>query len=102
MFTISLRNRSGSSGVRSGACDHESLIGAALGVDDRIGEQRLLVMTSLLIADELGNAQEQLANQTPQQPQPVGLSDAQSDELAENIETMADRVEAIADKLAQS
>ena len=68
----------------------------------QIGEQRLLVMTSLLIADELGNAQEQLANQTPQQPQPVGLSDAQSDELAENIETMADRVEAIADKLAQS
>lgn len=68
----------------------------------QIGEQRLLVMASLLIADELGNTQEKLENGTQQSAQVTGLSDAESDALADNIETMAARVEAIAEKLAQN
>ena len=68
----------------------------------QIGEQRLLVMTSLLIADELGSAQEKLENGAVQQPQSLGLTDAESDALAENFESIAARIETIADKLAQS
>ncbi|WP_033067374.1 cell division protein ZapA [Thalassospira australica] len=96
------------------ACDdgQENRIHALAGyVDERvreisdavgqIGEQRLLVMTSLLIADELGAAQEKLNN--PQTPivEEGSLSAAECDAMAENIETMAERVEAIAGKLAK-
>jgi cell division protein ZapA len=71
------------------------------GAVGQIGEQRLLVMTNLLIADELGAAQEKL--DAPQAPvrEAGSLSAEESDALAENIEAMAGRIEAIADKLAK-
>lgn len=68
----------------------------------QIGEQRLLVMTSLLIADELGNAHEQLNEPKAGQAavaEPGSLSATQSDALAENIENMAARIEGISAKL---
>ncbi|MCC9625852.1 cell division protein ZapA [Thalassospira sp. MA62] len=65
----------------------------------QIGEQRLLVMTSLLIADEMGNLQEKLkraeANQEPVVA-PGSLSAEESDALADTIETMATRIETLA------
>ncbi|NIZ03630.1 cell division protein ZapA [Thalassospira lucentensis] len=74
------------------------------GAVGQIGEQRLLVMTSLLIADELGNAHEQLETCRQEQvavAEPGSLSAAESDALAENMENMAARIEGIAAKLNQ-
>ncbi|NIY75936.1 cell division protein ZapA [Thalassospira sp. HF15] len=69
----------------------------------QIGEQRLLVMTSLLIADELGMAHEKLDNPASQaaEPDPGSLTAAESDALADNIDSMAERVEALADRLGK-
>jgi cell division protein ZapA len=68
----------------------------------QIGEQRLLVMTSLLIADELGMAQEKLnTGQSPAVAEVGSLSAAEGDALAENIESMAERVEVLADRLGK-
>ncbi|MEQ8392782.1 MAG: cell division protein ZapA [Thalassospira sp.] len=67
----------------------------------QIGEQRLLVMTSLLIADELSNAHEQLATDQKPTAEPGSLSAVESDALAGNIESMAARIETIAGKLAK-
>jgi len=66
------------------------------GAVGQIGEQRLLVMTSLLIADELSNAQDQLDNGQTQKAEPGSLSAAESDALAANIENMAERIETLA------
>lgn len=95
------------------ACDdgQEDRIHALAGyVDERvkeiseavgqIGEQRLLVMTSLLIADELDTARDQLENRQAA-PEPGSLSAEESDALADNLESMAARVEKIAGKLAK-
>ncbi|KJE35148.1 hypothetical protein UF64_10765 [Thalassospira sp. HJ] len=94
------------------ACDdgQEDRIHALAGyVDERvkeisdavgqIGEQRLLVMTSLLIADELGMAHEKLKNPASPAAEAGSISAAESDALADNIESMAERVEALADRL---
>lgn len=68
----------------------------------QIGEQRLLVMTSLLIADELGMAQEKLnIGQSPAVAEVGSLSAAEGDALAENIESMAERVEVLAGRLGK-
>ena len=68
----------------------------------QIGEQRLLVMTSLLIADELSMAQEKLTSDPSPAVAEVGsLSVAEGDALAENIESMAERVEVLADRLGK-
>ncbi|MBO9508431.1 cell division protein ZapA [Thalassospira sp. A3_1] len=97
------------------ACDdgqEERLINLAQYVDERvreiagavgqIGEQRLLVMTSLLIADELGDVHEKLrSRQTTAAPEPGSVSAAEGDAIAENMESMAVRIEAIAQKLSQ-
>ncbi|OSQ29002.1 cell division protein ZapA [Thalassospira sp. MCCC 1A03138] len=97
------------------ACDdgqEERLMNLAQYVDERvreiagavgqIGEQRLLVMTSLLIADELGDVHEKLrSRQTMVAPEPGSVSAAEGDAIAENMESMAVRIEAIAQKLSQ-
>jgi len=97
------------------ACDdgqEERLMNLAQYVDERvreiagavgqIGEQRLLVMTSLLIADELGDMHEKLrSRQTTAAPEPGSVSAAEGDAIAENMESMAVRIEAIAQKLSQ-
>jgi cell division protein ZapA len=67
----------------------------------QIGEQRLLVMTSLLIADELGTAQEKIDDRASAVAEPGSLSAVESEALAENIENMAERVEALAGRLAK-
>ena len=69
----------------------------------QIGEQRLLVMTSLLIADELGMAHEKLDKPaSPASELELGsLSAAESDVLADNIESMAERIEALSDRLSK-
>ncbi len=99
------------------ACDdgqEERLISLSQYVDDRvreiagavgqIGEQRLLVMTSLLIADELGDLHEKMRNgkaTVAPVPEPGSITAAEGDALAENMESMAVRIEAIAQKLSQ-
>lgn len=96
------------------ACDdgQEERIHALAGyVDERvkeisdavgqIGEQRLLVMTSLLIADELSMAREKLDSRPAVVAEAGSLSAAESDALADNIEGMAERVEALADRLGK-
>jgi len=69
------------------------------GAVGQIGEQRLLVMTSLLIADELGTVQDKLENGGGAVAEDGSLSAAESDALAQNIESMAERIETLADRL---
>lgn len=70
----------------------------------QIGDSRLLVMASLLIADELANAQREalevtaVAEATTEIPVPRIDEDA----LAEGIEAMAERIEGIADRLERT
>jgi cell division protein ZapA len=56
----------------------------------QVGDQRLLVMTSLLVADELAEAYAKISNGAAEQ------KDADEDRLAAIIDKMAERVEAIA------
>ncbi len=79
----------------------------------QIGDSRLLVMASLLISDELADAERraqeaetivsnapQTVPQPPQSlPQTVSIDE---DALAQDIETMAERIEGIADRLEQA
>jgi cell division protein ZapA len=73
----------------------------------QIGDQRLLVMTSLLIADELGDAQYRIADlekaRSEVKPHLVAeegsISAAEGDAMADSIESLAERVETIAQKL---
>lgn len=96
------------------ACDdgQEERIHALAGyVDERvkevsdavgqIGEQRLLVMTSLLVADELAMAQEKLDKGASPIKEAGSLSVAESDALADNIDSMAERIEVLADRLSK-
>ncbi|WP_404426251.1 cell division protein ZapA [Thalassospira australica] len=99
------------------ACDdgqEDRLMSLAQYVDERvreiagsvgqIGEQRLLVMTSLLIADELGDLHEKMRNgktAVAAAPEPGSITAAEGDAMAENMESMAVRIEAIAQKLSQ-
>jgi len=56
----------------------------------QVGDQRLLVMTSLLVADELAEAYAKISNSTAEQ------KDADEERIAAIMEKMAERVEAIA------
>jgi cell division protein ZapA len=56
----------------------------------QVGDQRLLVMTSLLVADELAEAYAKISNTNADQ------REAENERLVAIIEKMADRVEAIA------
>lgn len=62
----------------------------------QVGDARLLVMASLLIADELSEAVESLATlQDKRHSTPV----ATEEDVAEAMESLADRIERIAAKL---
>ena len=61
----------------------------------QVGDQRLLVMTSLLVADELAEAYAKISNSQVEQ-RDADQRDAESERLALAIEKIADRVEAIA------
>ncbi len=63
----------------------------------QVGEPRLLVMASLLIADELADAYSQIAEREGGGPGPA--SDAADQAAVEALEGCATRLEAIADRL---
>ena len=69
----------------------------------QIGDSKLLVMASLLIADQLSELQRQ--NETLQTaalaaPEPVAETSAAEDEvIAQGLEAIAERIEGIADRL---
>jgi cell division protein ZapA len=72
-------------------------------VDERvgqIGEQRLLVMTSLLIADELGYANEKLSTPANTALPEGAVTPGDADRMAQSMENLASRIEAIAQKLS--
>jgi len=70
------------------------------GMVGQIGEQRLLVMTSLLIADELGDAHEKLSVPASAALPEGAVAPNDADRMAQSIENLASRIEAIAQKLA--
>ncbi len=91
------------------ACDNgqeEHLERLAAFVDERVaglvtsvgqaGDARLLVMASLLIADELAEAYGDLAKQQDESKAPEGVD---ADRAAEKLNALAARVEGIADRL---
>jgi len=74
----------------------------------QIGDSRLLVMASLLIADELADAQRKLQeadavntieNHATNESPPSAIDD---EILAQGIEAIAERIEGIADRLEQA
>ncbi|MDP2697140.1 cell division protein ZapA [Thalassospira sp.] len=71
-------------------------VGEIAGAVGQIGEQRLLVMASLLIADELADAR---TSRTADSAQSSGMDQTQADELADGMETLAARIETVAQKL---
>ncbi|AUG52463.1 cell division protein ZapA [Thalassospira marina] len=75
-------------------------VGEIASMVGQIGEQRLLVMTSLLIADELSDAHEKLssARQVSLPEGAVGPNEA--DRMAQSMENLAGRIEAIAQRLS--
>ncbi|MFH1803840.1 MAG: cell division protein ZapA [Pseudomonadota bacterium] len=73
--------------------DRVAEIAGAVG---QIGEQRLLVMASLLIADELADAR---TPRTADSAQSSGMDQTQADEIADGMETLAARIETVAQKL---
>lgn len=74
----------------------------------QVGDSRLLVMACLLIADELADAQrrveeaEQAMAAQSVSPSPSLESPFDEDALAQGIESMAERIEGIADRLEQA
>lgn len=59
----------------------------------QVGDQRLLVMTSLLVADELAEAYAKISNSNAEQ------KDTDDERVASIMEKMAERVESIASAL---
>ncbi len=70
----------------------------------QIGDSRLLVMASLLIADELADAQRRAQEVESEIAAQTGLPSSSSDDtaLTEGLEAMAERIEGIADRLEQA
>jgi len=69
-----------------------------------VGEARLLAMAGLLMADDLAEAKEELALarakiETPSEQASLLNPQADEDKLADVLETMAGRIETIADGL---
>ncbi len=79
-------------------------------VDDRVGElvasvgqvgdMRLLVMTSLLLADEVSEAKDTLLDLREEETKAGEKAQLDEAVLAAGIETLAERIEAIADSLS--
>lgn len=109
---ITINNRSYTVACDDGQEEHLRTLGTY--VDDRvkeltgavgqIGDSRLLVMASLLIADELADAQRKALEAEAQSTQPVKAPITTIDEeaLAQGIEAMAERIEGIADRLERA
>jgi len=65
----------------------------------QIGDARLLVMASLLIADELADAYADLAKLKSESSE---LDDHATDQIAAKLDTLAARIENIADRLVSA
>lgn len=65
----------------------------------QIGDMRLIVMASLLIADELVDAHASLEQRKTLDKRPSGLSSVTEEALAQGIEALAARIEEIAARL---
>ena len=69
----------------------------------QVGDARLLVMTSLLLADELSEAYSTLENNEDARNIAGGVTvDEREEELASTLETMASRIEALASGFEQT
>ncbi|RCK50375.1 hypothetical protein TH25_12370 [Thalassospira profundimaris] len=66
----------------------------------QIGEQRLLVMTSLLIADELSDMHDKLASASRVSLPEGAVGPDEADQMAQSMENLAGRIEAIAQRLS--
>ncbi len=73
-------------------------VGELVATVGQIGDMRLMVMTSLLVADELSEAYSEIETLRSQVSE-KGLSPAEEDALAETIESLAQRIEDIAAQL---
>lgn len=109
---ITINNRSYTVACDDGQEAHLLKLGEY--VDDRvkdltdavgqIGDSRLLVMASLLIADELADAQRKALEMEQMDTPTAAVSSPLIDEIAiaQNIEALATRIEGIADRLEQT
>ena len=73
----------------------------AAAVGGQTGENKLLVMTGLLIADELSDAKAELADLRKASAGIAALMEAE-ETLAENVERLADRIERIAARVEEA
>ncbi|MFN4281007.1 MAG: cell division protein ZapA [Alphaproteobacteria bacterium] len=112
-ITITINNRVYEVACDDGQEDHLARLGTYIDSKvtelsnsiGQVGDARLLVMASLLIADELADVYGELAEarealeaaQTQAPAAPAGTGDA--DEMARNLELLAGRVEEIAARL---
>jgi cell division protein ZapA len=76
-------------------------IGELVAAVGQVGDARLLVMASLLIADELSDAYAELKALGKDERGAAGLGAAE-EAMAERIETLASRIEDIAARLEES
>ena len=97
------------------AGEEERLSGLGAYIDDRVeelvaqigqvGDTRLLVMTGLMIADELAEAYATLSEAglaTPEDNEPRSAIEGRRNALAGRIENAAARIEGIAEAIARS
>jgi cell division protein ZapA len=82
--------------LRRIAAELDERIKALAGSLGQVGDSRLLLLVSLLVADELGDAREGLA---ALQARPRGLAPEAEAALAATLEALAERVERIAARL---
>lgn len=85
----------------------DAKVGELVGAIGQAGEARLLAMAGLLMADDVAEAQGDLANlraETVAAPveSPVQQQSVDEDRLADVLESMAMRIETIADQLEQA
>ena len=66
----------------------------------QIGDQRLLVMAGLLLADDLSDAKRSLVG-AASAPGNGGVAEPEDDTMAFGIEELADRIETVARRLEQ-
>ena len=110
---VSINGRSYRVACEAGEEERLSRLGAY--IDDRVeelvaqigqvGDTRLLVMTSLMIADELAEAYATLSEAglaTPEDSEPRSAIDERRNALASRIEDAAARIESIAETIARS
>ncbi len=89
--------------IRDLAAGNDTKIQSLVGEEGQVGDNRLLVMAGLLVADELAELKEAAQN-SPAQKGSAAKDSASGDSTnpAEGIDHLAQRIEAIASRLEQS